>query len=301
MAGEASSSMLKSMTGFGSAEAEFPGGKAIWEIRAVNGKGLDVRLRTPPGLEAHEPDLRKRIAQVVSRGSLQASLSLQSEIAIDVPMINESTLASLAEQAKRAASELGLAEPRLGELLAMRGVLEARDSNRPDVGAEAMKAIHSALEQALGALNHARIAEGGATANMLIEQISEMEALRQQALNDASRSPEKIRQRLAEQVASLLNTNQDLDQQRLHQEAALLAVKADIREELDRLHAHLDSARELISGGSPVGRKLEFLAQEFNRETNTLCSKSNDLAITEIGLSLKAVVDQFREQCLNVE
>lgn len=293
---------LQSMTGFGRAAVEHDGASIIWELKSVNGKGLEARLRLPPGLERLEQPVRHLIRKRFSRGNIQAGLSLSRLGLAAQPVVNEAFLTDLAELAQRLQEQFGTAPASADGLLALRGVLEAPETAEDeDTRAALDAAILSALENALSGLEATRCEEGGALQQVLSTQLDHIEALTLRAEADPSREPATIRARLAEQVALLLDAAQPLDEARLHMEAAFLATRADIREEIDRLKTHVSSARALLAAGGPVGRKLDFLSQEFNRESNTLCSKSNAAAITAIGLELKTFVDQFREQVQNLE
>lgn len=293
---------LQSMTGFGRATADHGGCAIAWELKSVNGKGLEVRLRLPPGSERLEQSARQAIQKRFSRGNVQAGLTL-SRLGLQAqPVVNEEFLKDLAGLALRLQEQFGVAPATADGLLALRGVLDAPEAAEDEDGRAALDAaVLAALDAALDGLEAARRAEGDALASLLSGHLDAIAALTARAEADPSREPAAIRARLAEQVRLLLQAGAPLDEARLHMEAAFLATKADIREEIDRLKTHLASARALLAGGGPVGRKLDFLSQEFNRESNTLCSKANAAAITAIGLELKAVVDQFREQVQNLE
>ncbi|MGE0284610.1 MAG: YicC/YloC family endoribonuclease [Rhizobiaceae bacterium] len=292
---------LQSMTGFARASGDTA--SVTWELRSVNGKSIEARLRLPQGMERIEPLARQAVQQRFSRGNIQASLTMTRVPGSQPqPVVNEAFLKDVAELAKRLEQQFGAASASADGLLALRGVLDVPETvETEEQRAAGDAAIMSVLDQALAGLEAARKAEGTALGAVLGHHVSEIEALTQRAEADPSREPAAIRQRLAEQVRLLMDVGAGLDEQRLHMEAAFLATKADIREELDRLKTHVASARILLAQGGPVGRKLDFLAQEFNRESNTLCSKSNAAAVTAIGLELKAVVDRFREQVQNLE
>lgn len=293
---------LMSMTGFARAAGAGFGYRWAWELRSVNGKGLDVRLRLPPGQDHLDQPARERIGGRLHRGSLQASLSLQREASATKLKVNEELLASLLELMRRVGGEIAAAPPTLDGILAIRGVVETVDAeDDPEAVAAVSARILDDLDIALAELVVARAREGAQLGAILGARLDEVDRLRTAAETAPARTPEAIRARLAEQVANLLGASPALDPDRLYQEAALLATRADIREELDRLEAHVGAARALLAEGGAVGRKLDFLAQEFNRETNTLCSKANDRSLTAIGLELKAAVDQLREQVQNLE
>ena len=283
------------MTGFGTAAV----GDARWELRAVNGKGLDIRLRLPPGLDAIETDLRKRARARLSRGNVQAALAWGEGPAAARLKVDETALAAALDAVARIDAG-GITRPSsAAEILALRGVLTGEDRSAV-LTDDAIDDVRAAFDTALAALNSAREAEGTTLATVLAGQIDTIAGLADQARRDPAASPAAIHDRLAAQLASLPRTD-GLSADRLAQEAAILATRADVTEELDRLEGHVAAARDLLRAGSPCGRKLEFLAQEFLREANTLCSKSPSTTLTRIGLELKSVIDQFREQVLNVE
>ncbi len=293
---------IVSMTGFAEAHGSRDGAHWRWEIKSVNGKGLDLRLRTPAGFDGIEPPARMLANERFKRGSLQAALSFESADAGRGLRIDPIALAAAVRIAREVAAETGLAPARIDGLLALKGVIvqedvlpvEAPERGRRDA------AILETLATALDALARARSNEGHKLLAVLTAQIDDIERLTKEASALASAQPAALRDKLAAQVAELLAAG-TLSDERLAQEVALLAVKADIREELDRLSAHVQEARTLLASGAAVGRKLDFLSQEFNREANTLCSKSSDIALTRLGLALKATIDQFREQAQNVE
>lgn len=293
---------LVSMTGFARADGSAGASRWAWEVRSVNGKGLDVRLRLPPGFERLELPARERIAARLVRGSVQAALSLSAGEGGQQLRINEAALARVIEAMATIGTRLAVQPPTLDGILAIRGVVEVEDALADeDARAAVDAAVLAGLDTALADLAAVRRREGEALRRVLSLRLDEIARLTAAAEACPARTPEAIRTRLAEQVAVLLDAAPALDPDRLHQEAVLLAAKADIREELDRLVAHVAAARGLIADDAPAGRRLDFLAQEFNREVNTLCAKSNDRALTAIGLELKAVVDQVREQVQNLE
>lgn len=293
---------LSSMTGFARTDGSASGVRWTWEVRCVNGKGLDIRVRLPAGHESIELAARERCAARLSRGNLQATLSVDVDSAAQHIKINENVLDEVVKAMERIGGRLNVQPPTLDGILSIRGVVEAADAE-PDAAARAVldQAILASLDMALADLVAMRTREGMAIGNVLGLRIDEIERLVGAAEESPARSPETIRERLAEQIALLLDAAPALDPDRLHQEAVLLATKADIREEIDRLVAHVAAARTLLADGGPVGRRLDFLAQEFNREVNTLCAKSNDRSLTATGLEMKAVVDQLREQIQNLE
>ena len=292
---------LSSMTGF----AESSGGHALmawrWEAKSVNGRGLDLRLRTPPGLDGIEAPARKLAGSRFTRGSLQVSLTVEPQEGARGLKIDPVALAAAVKLAQQVAAETGLAPARVDGLLALKGVIVADDAAPLDEAARAHRdaAILESLAVALDALVKARANEGAKLQAMLTAQLDEIAALVTEAGALAATQPAALKEKLQAQMRELLAGG--LAEERLAQEAAFLAARADIREELDRLAAHVTDARALLKDGQGVGRKLDFLSQEFNREANTLCSKSSDIALTRVGLALKAVIDQFREQSQNVE
>jgi uncharacterized protein (TIGR00255 family) len=294
---------LQSMTGFARATADHEGTAIAWEVKSVNGKSPEVRLRLPPGSERLEPMVRQAVQKRFSRGNFQATLTLARVAAAhSQPVVNEAFLRDLAGLAQRLQEQFNTTPASADGLLALRGVLDVPEAHETDEARAGLdKSIEAALTAALDGLEQARLTEGEALGSLLGGHLDAIEALTLRAEADPSREPVAIRERIAAQVRLLLDASANLDEARLHQEAAFLATKADIREEIDRLKTHVASGRALLSAGGAVGRKLDFLAQEFNRESNTLCSKSNAGAITAIGLELKAVVDQFREQVQNLE
>lgn len=293
---------LQSMTGFARAREQRSGVPIAWEVKSVNGKGIEARFRLPPGFERIEQPARAAIQKKFARGNVQAMLSVAHVGAQPQPVVNEDFLRDLAGLANRLVDQFGVTPPSADGLLALRGVLEAPEVIESDEArAESDAAILSTLDDALAGLEDARRAEGEALGRLLSGHLDHIEQLTAQAEADPSRDVAVIRQRLADQVRLLLDASSGLDETRLAMEAAMLATKADVREEIDRLKAHITAARSLLAAGGPVGRKLDFLSQEFNREANTLCSKSNAASLTTIGLELKAIVDQFREQVQNLE
>jgi uncharacterized protein (TIGR00255 family) len=293
---------LSSMTGFARGHGVCGSYAWAWEIKSVNAKGLDLRLRLPPGWEAIETVLRARAAETLARGSIQAGLSIERTGAAVAVRVNTAVLEAVLAAARQLAARIEASPPTLDGLLGLKGVLEVSDPEENEGerrGAEA--AVTTGFTEVIAALAAMRRHEGESLARVLAARLNEIAALTERAELVPSRRPEAIRARLAEQVATLLAQSELFDSDRLHQEAILIATKADVREELDRLAAHVAQAQALIGQGGPSGRRLDFLAQELNREANTLCAKANDVELTNIGLELKAAVEQFREQVQNVE
>ncbi|MDZ7602532.1 MAG: YicC/YloC family endoribonuclease [Hoeflea sp.] len=293
---------IQSMTGFARREGEAESCRYVWELRSVNGKSLDLRLRLPQGFEALEQPVRKAAAAVLARGNLQVTLSVSATGAAVEAVVNEAALEAVIDLVGRLGDRIDARRPALDGILNIKGVLEFRDPELSEASRAARDAaVLGGFMAALEDLKAMRLAEGGALAKVLGEQVGQIERLTLMVEADPSRSTEAIRERLAAQVAALMDTGAGLDRDRLHMEAALLATKADLREEIDRLKAHVAATRALLAGEGGAGRRLDFLAQEFNRETNTICSKSNAAAVTAIGLDLKVLIDQFREQVQNLE
>ena len=293
---------LSSMTGFARSQGLSAPYTWAWEVKSVNAKSLDLRLRLPPGWDAIEVPVRARAADKLARGALQAALSIAREGVPPIVRVNEGVLEAVLKAMQSLAGRVAAEPARLDGILGVKGVIEVVDAQEhEDERREAEAAVLAGFESALAGLAQMRRHEGEALGRVLSERLSEVAALIARADAAPGRRPEAIRQRLSEQVAALLDNSTRLDADRLYQEAILLAAKADVREELDRLKAHVEQARKLIAGGGAIGRRLDFLAQELNREANTLCAKSNDVELTNIGLELKTVVEQFREQVQNLE
>ena len=293
---------VHSMTGF----ARRDGGDATvswtWEIKSVNGRSLDVRARLPQGYESLDPVVRSAVTAACSRGNVQVNLSLKRGSAPLQLQVNEELLQQVIDLMAKLETRTQAAPPRLDGILALRGVLEAvEEEESPDHQAARLAVLQSDLEAALEALLAMRAAEGTRLLGLARGHVDEIERLAAAARSCAATQPETLRQRLKEQLALLLAEGSGVAEERLAQELALLAGKADVREELDRLTAHVEAARELLDQGGAVGRKLDFLCQEFNREANTLCSKSADVELTRIGLDLKSSIEQLREQIQNIE
>ena len=293
---------ISSMTGFARSQGTAGEYVFVWEVRSVNAKGFDLRLRLPSGWDAIEQKARARAAEALARGTVYANLMVERAGVQPTVRVNESVLAAVLATIERIAGSVQAQPPRLDGILAIKGVVEVVD---PDEREEDRRAAESAVlagfAAALADLVAARRGEGAALGNIIEQRLADLAALAARAEETPGRRPEAIRERLATQITTLLESSERFDADRLHQEAILIASKADVREELDRLHAHVAQAKTLIAKGGAVGRRLDFLAQELNREANTLCAKSNDLELTNIGLELKSVVEQFREQVQNLE
>jgi uncharacterized protein (TIGR00255 family) len=290
------------MTGFGRASAAHGATSWHWEARSVNNRGLDVRLRLPPGYDALEPKARELAQKRFTRGSLNISLSIERATAPAKVSLNEEVLRQVMAAAQRLHHLADVAPARADGLLGLKGVLEVIEAAEDETEVAARHgAILASLDEALAALAGARAGEGLRLAQILGASVGEVARLTAVVAASPARTPQAIAARLNEQVGRLIETGQGLDPARLHQEAVIIATRADVEEELKRLQAHVESARELLAAGGAVGRKLDFLAQEFNREANTLTSKANDTDIARAGLAMKVVIDQMREQVQNIE
>jgi uncharacterized protein (TIGR00255 family) len=293
---------LSSMTGFARGQSNAGSYAWSWEIKSVNAKGLDIRFRLPPGWDAVEVAARKRAAEQLSRGTVYANLTVERKGVAATVKVNEAVLNSMLAAIKQVADKVDATAPSLDGILALKGVIEvSEDDESVDDRRAAEAAIIAGFDILLADLAAMRHEEGATLGGLLTARLDEIASLAARAEAAPGRKAEAIKARLAEQVATLLAASQRFDSDRLHQEAILLASKADIREELDRLASHGAQARKLLQEGGPVGRRLDFLAQELNRESNTLTAKANDVELANIGLELKSVVEQFREQVQNLE
>jgi uncharacterized protein (TIGR00255 family) len=292
---------LSSMTGFSRATGFSAPFRWAWEIKTVNSKGLDLRLRLPPGFDSLDAPVRAALAKTLSRGACYANLTVTRESPSVTARINRDLLVHLMETLAATPRPEGIGPATLDGLLAVRGVIEIAESEEDEAAlALAQADILAGLDTALAQLQAMRDSEGAALAAVLTQRLDRIEALTQAADANPARQPRAVQERLRQTVAQIAEVGR-LDEARLYQEAVLLAGKADIREELDRLYAHVSAARKLLSQGGAVGRRLDFLAQEFGRESNTLCAKSNDASLTALGLELKVEVEQLREQAQNIE
>jgi uncharacterized protein (TIGR00255 family) len=290
------------MTGFARGHGVCGAYGWTWELKSVNAKGLDLRLRLPAGWDAVEGPVRTSSAQVLTRGTVYGTLSVDRQGIAPIVRVNEAVLAAVLATIKNLAGRLDAAEPRLDGILSLKGVIEiVEQDEREEDRRAAEAAVVAGFETTVAELAVMRRHEGEVLQRVLSQRIGEIAALAARADAAPGRRPEAIKARIAEQVAMLLDASSRFDPDRLHQEAILIASKADIREEIDRLASHVAQVERLIAEGGTIGRRLDFLAQELNREANTLCSKSNDVELTNIGLELKSVVEQFREQVQNLE
>lgn len=291
---------ISSMTGFARASGERQGLFWQWEIKSVNGKALDVRMRVPAGFEALETPVRAALASAFRRGNLQVALSISGQVARESVRLNPDILDRLVEVGEALRDRIGGEPLRADVLLSIKGVVEV--STEAEGEAEARNAaMLESFQEALRSLASARREEGDRLNTVVSAQVLRIAELAEAARHNPSRTPEAVRARLAEQVSRLMETGAALDPDRLHQEAVIAATRADIQEELDRLFSHVEAAQVLLASNDAIGRKFDFLAQEFNREANTLCSKASDRSMTAIGLDLKTVIDQLREQVQNIE
>ena len=293
---------LSSMTGFARGHGVTGPYAWGWEIKSVNAKGLDVRFRLPPGWDAVEVPARTRATGELARGTVYANLTVERKGVTPTVKVNEQVLAAVVAALKGLAGKVDAAPPTLDGILSLKGVIEVGEADeREEDRRAAEEAIAAGFAKALAELNAMRREEGATLGRLLSARLAEIAALTARAEAAPGRKPEAIKARLADQVAVLLSASARFDSDRLHQEAILLATKSDIREELDRLVSHVAQAQKLLADGGAVGRRLDFLAQELHRESNTLTAKSNDVELTNIGLELKSVVEQFREQVQNLE
>ncbi|WP_244152094.1 YicC/YloC family endoribonuclease [Sulfitobacter dubius] len=292
------------MTGFASASGALEGWSWSWELRAVNGKGLDLRLRVPDWVEGLEVALRKQVTAEVARGNITCNLriaSAENDGTLQVNTAQVDTLLAALQEIEARAMDAGvsLAPSRASDILTMRGVLEQSDQAQDiDALREVLLAEFPAVLEDFNAM---RRQEGAALADVMQDQLNEVETLAAKAAALADARKEDAAANLRRNLARVMDNSEGADADRVAQELALIAVKADVTEEIDRLAAHVAAARALIGQGGPVGRKLDFLMQEFNREANTLCAKAQSTELTTVGLALKAVIDQMREQVQNVE
>ncbi len=290
------------MTGFAREEGRIDDYVWVWEVKSVNGRGLDFRCRVPQGYDELDARARQAAQKRFKRGSLSLNLSVNhldgsAGLAVNRELLDQ--VLALGEDLKGRVED---AKPRLEGLLAIRGIVEpVSEVETPELRAARIAAMEATLGAALDALVTARQSEGARMADVVAGHVDEIARLTDDAEGVAALQPKAIKERLAANIQDLLEADTPLSEERLAQEAALLANKADVREELDRLRAHIEAARELLAKGGSIGRQLDFLCQEFNRESNTICSKAQDLELTRIGLAFKSVIDQFREQVQNIE
>jgi uncharacterized protein (TIGR00255 family) len=293
---------LSSMTGFSRAHGAAGAHAWSWELKSVNAKGLDIRFRLPPGWDAVEVQARQRATEKLSRGTVYCNLTAERKGVAPAVKINEPVLNAVIATLHQLSGKLDAAAPTLDGILALKGVMEvSEEDEREEERAAAEAAVIAGFDAALADLVAMRRHEGDALGSILNTRLDEIATLTARAEAAPGRKPEAIMARLAELDATLMNASQRFDSDRLYQEAIMLASKVDVREELDRLSAHVAQAQKLLRDGGPAGRRLDFLAQELNRESNTLTAKANDVELTNVGLELKSTVEQFREQVQNLE
>ncbi|HEV8392344.1 MAG TPA: YicC/YloC family endoribonuclease, partial [Dongiaceae bacterium] len=273
-----------------------------WELKCVNGRNLEVRCRFPNGLDALDGFVRAACAEKLKRGNISITLTADDKQTAPTFRLNEAALAQIASLLDGLKGKIEAAPPRLDGLIGLKGVLEIEEQEvAPEVAERRVQAMQADFLACLADLQQARLEEGKKLGAITRQHLAEIERLGKAAAGSASAQPAALRERLAKQIAELLPPNVSLPDERLAQEVALLAAKADVREELDRLNAHVAAVRGLLDQGGAIGRRLDFLCQEFNREANTLCSKADDLALTNLGIELKAAIEQLREQAQNIE
>ena len=294
---------VSSMTGFARSSGHHGEVGWVWELKSVNGRGLEPRFRLPAGAEHLDAGARARIAAALERGNVQAQLAIAATESAAALRINQAVIDQLLALHAALGARVDTAPPRLEALLAVRGVVEqaAPAEEAPDAAAARDAALLAGLDEAVAGLVAARREEGGRLAPVLAGQLDRIGALATAAAGAADGRPAAIRARLEERLRAVMEMEPALPEERLAQEVALLVTKADVTEELDRLAAHLGSARDLLAEGGAIGRRLDFLCQELNREANTICSKAGDVALTNVGLDLKATIEQLREQVQNIE
>jgi len=297
--------MVNSMTGFASLGGDYQGINWVWEIRSVNGRGLDLRARLPEGYDGMEKALKTATAKTCARGTVNIGLRIKQGVEGGAPVLNPINLdavidAVLTAEQRAQDKGLSLAVTRAADLLSVRGVIEMA---APEVSENAglHAAIKADFERVLADFSQARAAEGASLQAVLTQQVDRIESLTAQSSGLIAARADKVATSFRAKLQKILENSEGVDETRLVQELAILAVKSDVMEELDRLGAHIKAARDLLATPGPIGRKFDFLTQEFNREANTLCSKSNDTELTQVGLELKTVIDQMREQVQNVE
>lgn len=291
---------LASMTGFARVEGALGETHWTWEIKSVNGRGLEPRFRLPPGYDFLEADLRKILSDNFARGSFNAFLSLRGAAVEGAFSINRAALESAMKLVEEIRLSIDCEKPRAEGILALKGVINQESAlDDEDARGKLAAALKESFGSLAAALKGAREKEGQSLERLVSGQLDAIETLTKAARASADAAPEAIKAKIATQLAELLAGA--VPAERIAEEAAILAVKADIREELDRLDAHVAAGRALVGGGGAVGRKLDFLTQEFNREANTLCSKAQDMGLKRIGLELKTAIDQMREQVQNLE
>jgi uncharacterized protein (TIGR00255 family) len=293
---------IASMTGFARRQGSLDGFLWAWELKCVNGRNLEVRCRLPAGLDTLDGFVRAACAERLKRGNLSITLTADDRQTTPTFRINEAALAQIGRLLDGLKGKFDAAPPRLDGLISLKGVLEVEEQQvTADVTERRIQAMQADFAACLEDLQQARLEEGKKLAGITRQHLGEIERLGKGAAASAAAQPAALRERLAKQIAELMPPAVALPDERLALEVALLAAKADVREELDRLTAHVAAVRGLLDQGGAIGRRVDFLCQEFNREANTLCSKADDLALTNIGIELKAAIEQLREQAQNIE
>ena len=290
---------IASMTGFARCESAHSGSNWVWEIKSVNGRGFDVRFRLPPGFDALENHFRKMLNSAFARGNFNVSLTYNQELTSGHFRLNQAVLGELSNVFDEISKSINCDKPRADQIVRMDGVLERVDAGAASLDGSVNENLVASFNDCIDQFRTVRLQEGEALATAIAGHLARIDALTKQARETEEATPAAIKDRIDAQMRELIK--EDLAPEKLAEETALLAVKADVREEIDRLDAHVVAAEKLIKNGGPIGRKLEFLTQEFNREANTLCAKTPSLALKRIGLDLKSVIDHLREQALNVE
>ena len=291
---------IQSMTGFARVEGTTEILSWIWEARSVNGKGLDIRSRLPHGLDLLEQAGREAADRHMARGNVTASLNINRE-ATQSLAINREAFDQIVAMARELGDQEGVAPPSLDDLLRLPGVMETVTQSNEPLDEETIAVLRAGLEDLMAALGANRAVEGGRLLAVMNQLLEEITGLVSAAAESAGAQPDHIRERLLAQIADMTQGQHPVSEERLAQEVTILATRADVREEIDRLKTHLEALRDLLGNEAAPGRRLGFLCQELLREANTLCSKSSETGLTAIGLDLKVAIDRLREQALNVE
>lgn len=291
---------IKSMTGFARCEAKLRETDWLCEIKSVNGRNLDLRLRLPEGCDFLESMLRQEISKIIRRGSVSLTLSMQKNRNNNVE-INSELLNRLVDLKKTLGASFDQGAMRFEQLLSIPGVLSYQTPGNEDAQAQAQEIWQKLIQPCLDGMEKSRAKEGDYLKSILLKHLDAIAALVKKAEARIAPQAEGMKKKLHDQLAAVSGGKIAVDEQRVAQELAILAIKADVREELDRLHSHIQAAQDTLKIDEAIGRRLDFLAQEFNREANTLCAKSSDIDLTKIGLELKNIIDQFREQVQNIE
>lgn len=293
---------LHSMTGFARSSGEEGAFRWNWELKSVNNKGLEIRTKLPGFLDGFDIELKKLIGAKLARGSVFLNLSISRTADAEQFVVHEERLQQLTNVAASLSGTPGIESARIDGLMAVKGVVDlvAEEPNEVEVN-NLKTSLKSDLSTLLDRMREARASEGARMQSVLTEQLSDLRKLIQAAREAVGDRDAAMRDRFEQQLAKLSKLDKPVPEERLAQEIALMAVKSDIQEEFDRLDSHFEEAEKLLKSGKPVGRRLDFLCQEFNREANTLCSKSSDTHVTRIGVDMKVLIDQFREQVQNIE